>query len=107
MLVHRFYISCGSTCRERKEGMNMSSNWLPIGIIGIILGLCLFVGGFYAYGYVEWLSTWHDTPFGQVRDWCTPYKVYTLPMYMLGICLFVVGIVSIWYDRRIGKEKKD
>jgi len=87
--------------------MKMSSNWLPIGIIGIILGLCLFVGGFYAYGYVEWLSTWHGTPFGQVRDWRTPYKVYALPMYMLGICLFVVGIVSIWYDRRIGKEKKE
>lgn len=85
----------------------MNSNWLPIGIIAIITGFCLLIGGYYSYHYVQWLSGWHDTPFGQVRDWRQPYRDWAFPMYLMGICLFVVGIVSIWYNRRIGTEEKE
>jgi len=80
------------------------TSWLPIGVIGIILSIILFVGSNYADNYVEWLDTWHSTPFGKVRDYRTPYKNYAFPLCILGFCLLVIGILSIWYDYTIRRE---
>ena len=75
------------------------TNWFPIGIIGIVLGVVLFLSGLYAYNYLEWLDTWHPTGWGTAHDWQYPYRGLALPISALGICLGVIGIVGIIYDR--------
>jgi hypothetical protein len=71
---------------------------LPIGIIGIVLGIVLIFAGGYAENYRKYLDTWHDYGGMRVRDSIMPYTGWAFPLEVFGLCALVVGIVSILYD---------
>jgi len=45
----------------------------------------------------------HTTPFGSVRDYRLPYRQYAFLMCMLGLALFVMGIVGFAYQLKTQK----
>lgn len=74
-----------------------SNSWIPLGVILLILGFVLLGAGSYADRYVRYGSTWS----GGTRDWATPYKDYSFPLYVVGACCFLTGVFSIIYGRRL------
>ncbi len=75
------------------------TNCLPIGIIGIVLGIFLIFAGAYAWNYRQ-LSAGHDQMgMPLIVFWVTPYASLVFPLVVFGLCALVVGIISILYDR--------
>jgi hypothetical protein len=74
------------------------TNWLPIGIIGIVLGIILISAGAYAENYRQ-LSAGHDQMgMPLIQFWVTPYASLVFPLVVFGLCALVVGIIGVLND---------
>jgi hypothetical protein len=87
-----------STCQF--SGNNLLApahkNWLPIGIIGIVLGIILVSAGAYAENYRQLGGASHDDygmPLIQVL--IRPYASLVFPFVVFGLCALVVGIAGV------------
>lgn len=73
-------------------------NWLPIGIIGIVLGIILLSAGAYAQNYRQLSAGRDQMGMPLIQFWVTPYARLVFPFVVFGLCALVVGIVGVLND---------
>jgi len=82
------------------------TNWLLVGIIGIVLGVILIFAGGYAENYQELDGPARDS-YGMplIRVPIKPYAPFVLPLVTFGLCALAVGIIGVLYDRTLARTR--
>lgn len=76
---------------ERKEQNQIAktmriklSNWLPVGVTSLVMGITLIFISAYADSYSDYRRT--------------PYRSLALPLLMIATCMIIIGIFALWFN---------